>query len=215
MDDTNIRIERLRQIMQHEYQGKQRLLAEKLERQPDYISRLFTGKKSLSGDMAREFERLLDKPKYFLDGGIANVSPGPVNQADVPVVSWVTAGNWADVADPYGPGVAERWIPCPKRHGSRAFALVVRGISMENVGGKYSYSDGDIIYVDPDIQSENGSRVIVRLDDDHEATFKQLVIEGSRRYLRALNPAWPEPIIEINGHATICGVVIGKWIDED
>lgn len=85
---------------------------------------------------------------------------------------------------------------------------------MENPGGKYSYSDGDVIYIDPDRQSENGSRVVVRLDDEKEATFKQLVIEGDRRYLRALNPSWPEKIIEINGNATICGVVIGKWTDE-
>lgn len=214
MDETTIRIARLKKIMQDEYDGKQKLLAEKLERQPDYLSRLFTGKKSLSGDMAREFERLLNKPKYFLDGGIANVAPGPGNQGDVPVVSWVTAGNWADVSDPYEPGIAERFIPCPKRHGPRTFALEVRGISMENIGSKHSYSDGDIIYVDPDVQSENGSRVVVRLDESQEATFKQLVIEGSSRYLRALNPAWPEPIMKINGNATICGVVIGKWVDE-
>lgn len=136
------------------------------------------------------------------------------NAADVPIISWVTAGAWSEVADPYEPGVAEEWIPCPKRHGPRAFALRIRGISMENPGGKHSYSDGDVIFCDPDRQADNGSRVVVRLDDDKEATFKQLVIEGERRYLRALNPSWPEKIIEVKGEATICGVVIGKWTDE-
>ena len=52
--------------------------------------------------------------------------------------------------------------------------------------------------------------VVVRLDDKREATFKKLVVEGDRRHLRALNPAWPEPIILINGNATLCGVVILK-----
>jgi SOS-response transcriptional repressor LexA len=57
----------------------------------------------------------------------------------------------------------------------------------------------------------HGSMVIVRLDDKHEATFKQLIVEGENRYLRAANPNWPEPIIQINGNAaTICGVVILK-----
>jgi len=40
------------------------------------------------------------------------------------------------------------------------------------------------------------------------------VIEGDKKYLKALNPAWPEKIIEINGNATLCGVVFGKWTDE-
>jgi SOS-response transcriptional repressor LexA len=144
----------------------------------------------------------------------SNVGIGPDNKGDVPIVSWVTAGNWCAVADPYEPGIAEEWLPCPKRHGPKCFGLRVRGISMENPGGKHTYSDGDVIYVDPDKQAENGSRVVVRLDDDKEATFKQLVIEGEHRYLRALNPSWPQKIIEVNGNATICGVVIGKWIDE-
>ncbi len=245
MDESAIRVAQLKQIMVDEYQGKQRLLAEKLERQPDYISRLFSGKKKLGADLAREFERLLGKPKYYLDGSVilqrfvdspafsedlakanaafterriqerrANIVPGPAITGTAPLISWVTAGHWCAVADPFEPGVAEDWLPCPRKHGPRTFALRVRGISMENPGGKFSYSDGDVIFVDPDKQAENGSRVVVRLDDDKEATFKQLVIEGERRYLKALNPAWPEKIIEISQDATICGVVIGKWTEE-
>lgn len=146
--------------------------------------------------------------------GNYNVTPGPENRGDVPVVSWVTAGNWAEVEDPYSRGVAEEWRPCPRAHSDRTFALRVRGVSMENLGGRHSYSPGDIIFVDPDKSPENGSRVIVRLEDDKEATFKQLVIEGEHSYLVALNPSWPEKIIEIAQNATICGVVIGKWTDE-
>lgn len=143
-----------------------------------------------------------------------NTTPGPEIRGDVPVISWVAAGNWSPVSDPYVSGVAEIWLPCPKNHSKGTFALRVRGVSMENPGGKHTYSDGDVIFVDPAKHYENGSRVIVRLDDKKEATFKQLVIEGDKKYLKALNPAWPEKIIAINGNATICGVVIGKWTDE-
>ncbi len=132
----------------------------------------------------------------------------------VPVVSWVAAGNWEDVADPYEPGSSDSWLPCPKKHGERTFALRVDGVSMENLGGKYSYSDGDIIFVDPSIRPENGSRVVVRLEGEKQATFKQLIIEGGKKYLKPLNPSWPDKIIPINGNATICGVVIGKWVEE-
>ena len=85
---------------------------------------------------------------------------------------------------------------------------------MYNPGGRYSYRPGEKICVDPDRAANNGDRVIVRLEDKQSATFKQLVVEDGRMYLKALNPDWPEKIIEVNERATICGVVIGRWVDE-
>lgn len=96
------------------------------------------------------------------------------------------------------------------KHGSRSFVLRVRGESMLNPNGRPSFQDGDLIFVDPDLQAKNGSLVVVQLDDEQEATFKKLVIEGERRYLRPLNPAWPEQVVQITGDATICGVVSFK-----
>jgi SOS-response transcriptional repressor LexA len=141
--------------------------------------------------------------------GETNVEPGPALSRQVPVISWVRAGSWAEVADPYEVGDAEMWLPVPKRAGQRTFALRVRGISMEP-----RYQEGDIIFVDPDAEAHHGSRVVVRLEQEKEATFKELVIEGERRYLRALNPAWPDPLLEVTKEAVIVGVVIGKWVDE-
>lgn len=86
--------------------------------------------------------------------------------------------------------------------------------SMNNPGGRPSYSDGDIIFVDPSREAKHGDRVIVRLDDQAEATFKQLLIEDGRKLLKALNPEWAPRYIPINGNATVCGVVIGKWVPE-
>lgn len=134
----------------------------------------------------------------------------------VPLISWVTAGCWADIADPYQPGVAEDdvWLPCPARHSARTYCLRVRGESMLNPGGSPSYANGDIIFVDPDREAKPGDRVVVRMDDHQEATFKQLVLEDGRMLLKALNPEWTPRYIEVNGHATITGVVIGKWVPE-
>jgi SOS-response transcriptional repressor LexA len=89
------------------------------------------------------------------------------------------------------------------RCGPRTYVLRVQGHSMEP-----RFTEGELIFVDPDAEAHHGSFVVVRLDDAHQATFKQLVIEGGRRYLRPLNERWPDPIIEINGHATLCGVVV-------
>jgi SOS-response transcriptional repressor LexA len=72
------------------------------------------------------------------------------------------------------------------------------------------FHDGDLIFVDPEVPAANGKYVVVSFEEPGETTFKQLIVEGRRRYLRALNPDWPERIIEFGGAATICGVVVFK-----
>ena len=133
------------------------------------------------------------------------------NVGKVPLIDWVAAGTWHDISDPYPAGMAEDWLYCPSRHGSRAYALRVRGESMHNPISDQSFKDGDIIFVDPDKAPINKSLVICRLDDSKQTTFKRLLIDGDSKMLEALNPSWPERIIRVNGNATICGVIIGKY----
>lgn len=135
----------------------------------------------------------------------ANTSPLSYNGGKVPLIDWVQAGDFQRVTDPYEVGDAERWIPSPIEGRAQIFALRVRGPSMEP-----RFRDGEIIYVDPHKEAENGSIVVVRLEDSVEATFKQLWIDGNQWLLKALNPDWPRQIIEVKETATICGVVVFK-----
>ena len=108
---------------------------------------------------------------------------------------------------------AEEWVFTARtRAGPRSFALRVTGDSMTNpaVDGR-SYPDGTIIVVDPDRQPINGSRVIVKRNSE-EATFKIYVEEDGRRLLKALNPNYPP--VEMTEDYQICGVVVGRWIDD-
>jgi len=139
-------------------------------------------------------------------GGRLDAAPAVAGR--VPLISWVTAGHWREVVDNFQPGDAERWIDTTKRVGRSAFALRVRGDSMEP-----RCPDGAVIVVDPEREAVNGSLVVVRLQDDAEATFKRLVIEGGRRFLAPLNPRYP--VIEITGPAVVCGVVRQVLIDLD
>jgi len=140
----------------------------------------------------------------------SNVTLGPETKGLIPLISWVQAGSWCEVVDLYEVGDAEDWLPCPANHGPRCFALRVRGESMYDPHGRRSFREGDIVYVDPDRQHENGSLVIAKLSDSQEATFKQIVIEDEKRYLKALNPSWPERMMSINGSCHIVGVVFSK-----
>lgn len=130
----------------------------------------------------------------------------------IPLISWVQAGSWHETIDLYEVGDAEEWILCPVNHSDSTFALRVRGESMFNPGGEGpSFSDGDIIYVDPSRQPENRSLVVVRQNDCEETTFKQLILEGGDKMLKALNPSWPNRILPMMDDCQICGVVIGRY----
>jgi len=72
------------------------------------------------------------------------------------------------------------------------------------------FYNGDLIFVDPEIVAESGKYVVVKLEDADEAMFRQLIIEGGRKYLKALNPDWPERIVELNDSALVCGSVVFK-----
>jgi SOS-response transcriptional repressor LexA len=97
-----------------------------------------------------------------------------------------------------------------QRHGPRTYALRVRGESMRNPGNKPSFEDGDIIFVDPDLEASHNSLVITKVDQSNEVTFKRLLIDGPSWYLEALNPSWPNRIISIETDAHVCGVVIAR-----
>lgn len=186
-----------------------------------HISALVNGTRAVGDKLAAKFEALYGKPIGWFDmdnvhqvsetrAHYGNTEELP-NIGKVPLISWVAAGVWSDTNDPYPLDMAEDWLYCPARHGSRSFALRVRGESMFNPSGYPSFKDGDIIFVDPDKGAEHKSLVIARLDDMRETTFKRLLVEGDTKMLEALNPSWPERIIKVNGNSTICGVVIGKY----
>lgn len=134
----------------------------------------------------------------------SNISPAPEVGTRVPLISWVQAGSWMEIVDNYAPGDGEDFIPVPGSVGPHAFALRVSGDSMEP-----EFAPGDLIIVDPDKQASTGSYVVVRLESSEEATFKQLIIDGGRKYLKPLNPRYP--VIDVTQDATITGVVAYKY----
>ena len=131
----------------------------------------------------------------------SNVSPGPAIKATAPLISWVQAGAWSEISEIKAYD-AERFM-CPVNCSDLTFVLKVQGVSMEP-----KFYEGDLIFVDPEAECIHGSYVVARLDDNNEATFKQLIIESGHKFLKAANPNWPEQLIAINGNCTLVGKVI-------
>ncbi|MDL2268840.1 LexA family transcriptional regulator [Desulfosarcina sp. OttesenSCG-928-A07] len=120
----------------------------------------------------------------------------------VPVISLVQAGTWQDVEDNFRQGYAENWVDTTATSHPNAFALVVRGDSMEPL-----FLEGETIIVDPGKDAISGSYVIVK--NGEMATFKQLVIDGGGVFLKPLNNRYP--IMDMTGvEFKIVGVVVAK-----
>lgn len=123
----------------------------------------------------------------------------------IPVISWVQAGCWIEaVPEQHDFEV----ISSPFKCSSDAYALKVKGDSMtSNPGASHSFPEGSIIIVEPNAEARHRSFVVARLDGTDEVTFKRLNIDGNK-CLQPLNHQYP--IIHIDNHVHICGVVIGS-----
>ncbi|WP_176475690.1 XRE family transcriptional regulator [Halomonas salipaludis] len=133
-----------------------------------------------------------------------DVAPAPQAIGLCPEISWVQAGAWTEVCHVERDPEAITWHPRPAGASEQTFVLRVVGESMAP-----EYLPGTLIYVDPERAPENGKDVVAVMTETGEATFKRLIEEpGHGRMLKALNPAWHEPYIKINGNCRVVGVVV-------
>lgn len=133
-----------------------------------------------------------------------SVSSAPASRGMCPEVSWVQAGQWAEVCELPVDAETTSWYPRPPGASEQTFVLRVVGESMMP-----EYPPGRLIYVDPEVCPQSGDDVIAVLTETNEATFKRLLHEpGAASMLKALNPAWQNPYLPINGNCQIIGVVV-------
>lgn len=165
------------------------------------------------GEMRAPSAQLRDgDPARFSRGGAlrdtAQFQGAPVTT--VPILSWGQAGKRHEETVRLVVNEDEKSVSIAKDVSPNSFALLVRGDSMQAIEGP-SFPPGSIIIVDPAMEAQNESFVVVRVKGADEASFKQLVIDGGRTYLKPLNPRYP--VIEAQPDATICGVVRQMLMD--
>ncbi|OOZ63939.1 transcriptional regulator [Solemya velum gill symbiont] len=164
-------------------------LARRIGIKQQSISQICSGKSARSRYTMQIAEALRVNAHWLATGdgeiglGVGNVEVGPDIKGRIPLINWVQAGDWTEIAEGFAHEDAEEWREVTGKAHEGCFALRVKGDSM----------------------------VVARLDDSKEATFKQLVIDGEQKYLKPLNPQYPA--IPINGNCTIIGVVRQAIID--
>lgn len=131
---------------------------------------------------------------YWLDTGEGepdwnsnnNTAAGPDLRGSVPLISWVQAGEWANIVDNFQPGDADVWVETTAKVGGQAFALRIVGDSMAP-----KVPDGSIVIFEPARGYSHGSLVLAKRVGDQQATFKQLWYDGETPYLKPLNDRYP------------------------
>ena len=144
-----------------------------------------------------------------LDNNVDISQKIPFDGFSIPVISWVAAGSFGPIETVLRYSDVDEYLPPIKECGKNGYGLVVTGISMSP-----KFEPEDRIYVNPDFQVSDlktGDLVIVSCAGDNEATFKQLIIEGTTKYLKPLNPKWDEQIIKLTEDCRLVGKVVGLY----
>lgn len=128
----------------------------------------------------------------------------------IPKISYVSAGRFTKVSDPYAAGDGESYVSIDDTDvGSRAFALEIQGDSMLP-----DFRPGEVIVIDPDAALKPGDYVIAKTEGTEEATFKKYRPRGfdddGREIieLMPLNDDYPSETI----NAARPGQVVGKMV---
>lgn len=147
-----------------------------------------------SGELRRRIERALGREETSRDeaNDLSSVTRGEVALYRVPLVNKVAAGYPSGFTDlDYPARVADDYLSCPGLNDVDAFAAAVIGQSMMP-----DYREGDIVVFSPAADVSDGCDCFVRLEPDHETTFKRVFFAegGALVRLQPLNPKFPPAV---------------------
>lgn len=185
----------------------QKDLAQKSGVKQSVISDLETGNAKSTGsilELANALGVTAEELKKGVIGEIEQSNAIPIKARMAPVLSWVQAGNWTNIAA-VDLSEIDEFLPLPEDECTNCFFLKVQGLS-----NYPDFWEGDYILVNPDVcysDMQSGDMIVVRRGDD--ATFKKLVIEtDGSKYLQALNPEFKPNVIAIDESCQFVGQVV-------
>ncbi len=153
----------------------------------DSLDRVFD-----SGELRRLVDDLDPITKPTEAGGLELVSL----PREVPVINRVTAGYPTEFTDlGYPARVADDYVRVPDIDDPDAFGARVVGDSMQP-----DYREGDVVVFSPKVPVVSGTDCFVRLEPDHESTFKRVYFErdssGAEMIrLQPLNSGYPPVVV--------------------
>jgi len=126
------------------------------------------------------------------EGKAPTPAPAVPPPMEIPLINKVAAGYPAGFTDlGYPAGIADEYVRSPDVDDPDAFAARVVGDSMEP-----QYRQGDIVVFSPARTVRDGMDCFVRLEPDHESTFKRIYFEtddagGELIRIQPINSSYP------------------------
>ncbi|MFG0329297.1 MAG: XRE family transcriptional regulator [Phycisphaerales bacterium] len=161
-------------------------------------------------EAGRDLDALLanGELRRLVEDQAANIdAPTPLRYS-IPVINQVAAGYPRHFTDlDYPARVADEYIGCPDVADPQAFAARVVGDSMEP-----DYREGDLVVFSPDAATPDGADCFVRLEPDHETTFKRVYFEGADRGLIRLQPLNPTYGARLVRREQVAGVYAAVFV---
>ncbi len=167
--------------------------------------------RGIGDDLSAKLEAAMKKAPGWMDVDHDSeaksyvASDGPNLNNHHRLIAWDQVGKGHDISEDLPPPYGTDLLICPVKCSSETFVLRVRGASMEP-----KFREGELIFVDPLAPVSHGKYVVVRLEESNEVTFKQWIEEEGKKYLKTLNPDWPNRITEVTPDARVCGVIVFK-----
>ncbi|MEM7626616.1 MAG: LexA family transcriptional regulator [Planctomycetota bacterium] len=161
-----------------------------------------------SGQLAKRVNAVLNTPAEPSPGKTAIGQPtgaAPVRYR-VPLINQVAAGHATEHTDlGYPVGAADTHLDVPDLGTPDCFATRIVGHSMQP-----GYREGDIVVCSASAKVDDGSDCFVRLEPDHESTFKRVYFDIAARTIRLqpLNPDFPPRTVE---REQVAGMYKAVW----
>lgn len=160
-----------------------------------------------SGQLREMIERTLGPEVPESSGKSLGVSAsGGLPMYRVPLINKVAAGYPSGFTDlDYPARVADDYLSCPGLDDPDAFAAAVVGESMLP-----EYREGDIVVFSPAAEVLDGCDCFVRLEPDHETTFKRVYFDedGAWVRLQPLNAKFPPAV---HAREQVAGLYRAVW----
>lgn len=128
-------------------------------------------------------------------------------RSKVPLITWQDISQLGGSTDMPQITVATEWVNAYEGVTSAAaYALEVTGdVMVSNFPGEASFPPGSIIIVDPALDPQPGDYVIALDPTSGKPTFKRLVLDAGRWFLKPSNPAYPATEV-----SSPVGIILGR-----
>lgn len=223
VDATNeIRRKQLVRLLKERFDNNKAALARAIDRAPATVWRLVTKgehQKPIGEKLAREIERALNLPLYWLDGVAQIMLPQmpvalraeldvlPKTGRNLRAVPLLSEGVALKVFAGEAVAAVERvgiMFSSSNELGENAVGLTVLGAAMEP-----DYCEGDRVFVDPDVLPAPGDVVVAVLDDSKLILRKlRMLTPGGEEFELVAKQEDYAPVQSTTSNVRIAGVVV-------